>query len=64
MLSSVPVRPFAYHPAVSLDDAVRQLASPDAAPLGGGTDLLVCIDEGLASPNTLVDLRTLPGGKQ
>jgi xanthine dehydrogenase YagS FAD-binding subunit len=57
------VRPFAYHAAASLDDAVRQLASPGAAPLGGGTDLLVCIDEGLASPHTLVDLRTVPGAR-
>jgi xanthine dehydrogenase YagS FAD-binding subunit len=55
------VRPFAYHPAVSLDDAAEQLAHPDAAPLGGGTDLLVCIEEGVASPHTLVDLRTVPG---
>jgi xanthine dehydrogenase YagS FAD-binding subunit len=30
-------------------------------PLGGGTDLLVAIEERLASPRTLVDLRTIPG---
>lgn len=29
-------------------------------PLGGGTDLLVLIDEGLATPQALVDLRRVP----
>jgi xanthine dehydrogenase YagS FAD-binding subunit len=33
-----------------------------AQPLGGGTDLLVCIEEGLASPSTVVDLRAVSGG--
>lgn len=31
-------------------------------PLGGGTDLLVLIEEGLASPSVLVDLRGVAGG--
>lgn len=33
-------------------------------PLGGGTDLLVFIDEDLARPASLVDLRYLPGFRQ
>jgi len=32
--------------------------------LGGGTDLLVCIEEGIASPSALVDLRTVDGGAE
>jgi xanthine dehydrogenase YagS FAD-binding subunit len=31
--------------------------------MGGGTDLLVAIEEGLASPDRVVDLRTIPGGR-
>ena len=55
------MHPFAYHRAESLADAVRQLADPaSAAPLGGGTDLLVLIGEGLSRPDVLVDLRRLP----
>jgi xanthine dehydrogenase YagS FAD-binding subunit len=53
--------PFEYRAATSLEDAVRELAEPGAMPLGGGTDLLVAIDERLAAPSTLVDLRTIPG---
>lgn len=49
--------PFAYHRASSLADATRRLAEEDAAPLGGGTDLLVAIAERIAKPRTLVDLR-------
>ncbi|MDQ3948978.1 MAG: xanthine dehydrogenase family protein subunit M [Gemmatimonadota bacterium] len=57
------MHPFAYHSADSLADAVRHLADPGTAPLGGGTDLLVLIQEGLATPNVLVDLRRMPGAR-
>ena len=57
------VHPFAYHPARSLDDAVARLGEPGAMPLGGGTDLLVLLEEGLARPERLVDLRRLPGAR-
>jgi xanthine dehydrogenase YagS FAD-binding subunit len=50
--------PFLYRPAASLDDAAQQLAQTAAVPLGGGTDLLVTIAEGIARPDLLVDLRT------
>jgi len=33
-------------------------------PLGGGTDLLVCIEEGISAPSTLVDLRFVDGGDE
>jgi xanthine dehydrogenase YagS FAD-binding subunit len=55
---------FSYHRAESLADAVRQLTDPAAAaPLGGGTDLLVSIAEGLAAPQVVVDLRRVPRGR-
>jgi xanthine dehydrogenase YagS FAD-binding subunit len=57
------MHPFAYHAADSLADAVRSLAAVGTTPIGGGTDLLVLIEEGLATPNVLVDLRRLPGAR-
>jgi len=53
--------PFEYRAATSLEHAVRELAEPRAVPLGGGTDLLVAIEERIAAPSTVVDLRTIPG---
>jgi xanthine dehydrogenase YagS FAD-binding subunit len=53
------VNPFAYHRATSIDDAVARLASPGNVAIGGGTDLLVTIEEGLAAPTSVVDVRTL-----
>ena len=49
--------PFSYVAPLSRDEASDSLARPGAAPLGGGTDLLVWIAEGLGSPDLLVDLR-------
>jgi xanthine dehydrogenase YagS FAD-binding subunit len=57
------MHPFAYHSADSLADAVRHLADAGTMPVGGGTDLLVLIDEGLVTPNALVDLRRMPGAR-
>lgn len=53
------MHPFSYHSADSLADAVRYLADAGTMPVGGGTDLLVLIDEGLAAPSALVDLRRM-----
>jgi xanthine dehydrogenase YagS FAD-binding subunit len=53
--------PFSYHQAESASDAMAHLASREAMPLGGGTDLLVLIEESLARPMELVDLRRIPG---
>lgn len=57
------MHPFSYHAASSLGDAVRQLADAGTMPVGGGTDLLVLIDEGLATPSALVDLRRMPDAR-
>jgi xanthine dehydrogenase YagS FAD-binding subunit len=57
------MRPFAYHATDSLADATRYLADTGTMPLGGGTDLLVQIDEGIAAPYALVDLRRIAGAR-
>ncbi|MGH7621800.1 MAG: FAD binding domain-containing protein, partial [Gemmatimonadaceae bacterium] len=53
--------PFRYERALTIDDAARRLSAPEAAPLGGGTDLLVAIAEEIERPTTLVDLRGVAG---
>jgi xanthine dehydrogenase YagS FAD-binding subunit len=55
--------PFAYARPTSLPDALRALAEPRSVPVGGGTDLLVCIEEGLSAPTQVVDVRALPGSR-
>ena len=54
--------PFRYSPASSIADATQQLARTGAVSLGGGTDLLVTIEEGIERPHTLVDLRRIERG--
>lgn len=54
---------FRYRRALTVLDAARQLQEAGAAPLGGGTDLLVQIAEGLAAPDLLVDLRAVEGAE-
>ncbi|MGQ0642896.1 MAG: FAD binding domain-containing protein [Gemmatimonadaceae bacterium] len=55
-----PTRDFTYLAADNLTNAVTALADGNAAALGGGTDLLVEIEEQLRSPAALVDVRRLP----
>ncbi len=52
--------PFIYQRAESVEDALDRLAEPKTLPMGGGTDLLVSIDEGIYEPRTIVDLRGIP----
>jgi xanthine dehydrogenase YagS FAD-binding subunit len=52
--------PFLYSRAKSADDAAQQLDSTGAVPLGGGTDLLVTVQEQLVLPDLVVDLRAIP----
>jgi xanthine dehydrogenase YagS FAD-binding subunit len=58
------IHQFDYARASTADDADARLAAPGAAPLGGGTDLLVCIREDLARPETLVDLTRIPSARE
>jgi xanthine dehydrogenase YagS FAD-binding subunit len=51
-----------YQRPTSPTDAVASLSEGAAHPLGGGTDLLVALREGIVRPERLVDLRALPGG--
>lgn len=55
------MRSFSYQRATTFSEAAQLLGRPNAQPLGGGTDLLVCIEEGIAAPSTLVDLRSIEG---
>ncbi len=51
------MRNFTYLAPDSLDGTISALSVPGAVPMGGGTDLLVEIDEGLRDPKSLVDVR-------
>ena len=51
--------PFHYHSEKALAPALARLAVPGQMAIGGGTDLLVTIDEGLAHPDGVVDVRAL-----
>lgn len=51
--------PFSYHRAISLDDALARLELAGHVAIGGGTDLLVTIEERLADPIEVVDVRAL-----
>jgi carbon-monoxide dehydrogenase medium subunit len=54
--------PFTYRAPVSIDEAVQALgASADAKILAGGHSLLPLMKLGLARPDTIVDLRRIPG---
>ena len=51
--------PFDYHSETALAPALSRLAVPGQMAIGGGTDLLVTIEEGLAHPTGVVDIRAL-----
>ena len=54
------MRNFTYLGAENLTSALSSLSAPDTVPIGGGTDLLVEIDEGLRTPTKVVDVRGVP----
>lgn len=53
------MRPFAYHRATSLRDAVEHGAAPGAAFLAGGTTMVDLMKIGVVAPATLVDITGL-----
>jgi len=53
--------PVDYHRPTNTPDAVGLLREVNSQALGGGTDLLVTMREGLVRPERVVDLRGLPG---
>jgi xanthine dehydrogenase YagS FAD-binding subunit len=55
------MRPFAYHRAVSIDDAISTVAdNPGAVYLAGGTNLVDHLKLGLSRPSVVVDVGRLP----
>ncbi len=55
------MKPFDYLRPASLEEALAALSDPDAAALGGGTNLLDLMKLGVALPERIVDLTRLPG---
>jgi xanthine dehydrogenase YagS FAD-binding subunit len=53
------VTTFTYHKAADLGDALARLSDSSQMPIGGGTDLLVTIEERLVAPSGVVDVRAL-----
>jgi xanthine dehydrogenase YagS FAD-binding subunit len=54
------MRPFAYVKPVDVEAAVRAAAEPGAKFLGGGTNLVDLMREGIERPDTVVDVTGLP----
>lgn len=54
---------FTYHRPATLPDALTLLAAPGARALGGGTDLLPCVDDGVLRVERVVDVGALPGAR-
>lgn len=55
------MRPFAYHAAETLDEALAALrAEPGAVALAGGTTLVDLLKAGLAAPPAVIDISRLP----
>ena len=55
---------FTYHRPSSVREALAALAEPGSRPIGGGTDLLPRIDDGLVQLTRVVDIRDLAGASE
>ena len=58
------MRAFSYQRAKNVGHATALLAADGAHPMGGGTDLLVTVQEGLAAPSSVVDLTFMDGSDE
>lgn len=56
------MRPFRFHRAVSVDDAVRRCADTGGRYYAGGTNLLDLMKTGVETPSDLIDVRRLDLG--
>jgi xanthine dehydrogenase YagS FAD-binding subunit len=54
---------FTYLRPATLPDALAALGDPGSRAIGGGTDLLPCVDEGVVQLTRVVDIRDLPGAR-
>jgi xanthine dehydrogenase YagS FAD-binding subunit len=54
------VRPFRYRTAASVAEALELGAGPETAFLAGGTELVNWLKDGIAEPDTVVDIGRLP----
>lgn len=54
------MRPFEFHRAASLDEALALLARPQARALAGGTTIIDLMKLGVENPGILVDIGALP----
>jgi len=52
---------FTYHRPTTLPEALVALDEPGSRAIGGGTDLLPCIEDGVVRLTRVVDVRALPG---
>lgn len=50
---------FKYHVATDLGSALARLAGPHTLPVAGGTDLVPCTEEGILTPQEVVDVRRI-----
>jgi xanthine dehydrogenase YagS FAD-binding subunit len=57
------MKSFRYHRPATSAEALSTLSVPDSVALGGGTDLLVTMKEGLTAPAHLVDMRKIDGAR-
>lgn len=55
------MRPFEYASPRTREQAVKLLGAPGALPLGGGSDLLALMKDGVETPKRLVNLKALEG---
>jgi xanthine dehydrogenase YagS FAD-binding subunit len=55
--------PFRYTRPATWEEVVHSLGAAETVPMGGGTDLIPLVREGLARPATVVDLRGIDGAR-